>query len=110
VHSAATTTTAHADPWAAVVLVGILVAMVALSLWWMYRADRPDDDSGEGGGGSRKHPPEPPSPLDGPAWWAEFERELADYVAAGAQSPSLPRSRSYSSSLTTPRSCSSLRD
>jgi hypothetical protein len=35
----------------------------------------PDDDGGRGGNGGT-------DPDDGPPWWPDFERRLAEYIAA----------------------------
>ncbi len=45
--------------------------------------DDGDDDSGSGGGpgGPRGPGGGPPKPEGGPAWWPEFERQFAAYVA-----------------------------
>ena len=73
----------HAALWPAVVLAATLVLMLAISLWWLRRGDDDDQDEGWGwgGGGSEGSPREPSDP----AWWPEFEREFAAYVAGGAR-------------------------
>jgi hypothetical protein len=72
------------DVWATVIVVVSLLAMPVFSVWFLWRHDDgPDDSDGGGGGGpgGGGPPPDPPTPPDGPAWWPEFEREFADYVA-----------------------------
>lgn len=69
----------HADLWAIGVVVASLLAMAAMLLW-LRRFDGPDDDSGEGGGRGGPSPEPPPPP--NPAWWADFERDFALYLAA----------------------------
>ena len=85
----------HADGvWATVLLVGSLMALLVFAFWWLLH-EGPGDDGGGGGGGEGR-PPDPPRPSsDGPAWWPEFEREFAAYVAAGraeghSRLPALP--------------------
>ncbi len=60
-----------------------IALMVGFSLWWLLRGeDGQDGDWGWGGGGSEGSPPKPSDP----AWWPDFEREFAAYVAGGARS------------------------
>ena len=61
-------------------MVACLFAWLLLSHWSL----RGHDDPGDSGGGGRpgRPSPEPPPAPDGPAWWPEFEREFAAYVAA----------------------------
>jgi hypothetical protein len=61
---------------------GVAVALMVLLLRPVDRPDGSDDsDSGGGGGNVRRDPPGLGSSGGGPAWWPEFEREFADYVA-----------------------------
>jgi hypothetical protein len=69
-------------------LAAFLVAYLAAAVWfftWSARWWPPGDDDadeGGGGGGLRREPPSPIGPTDGdPAWWPEFERQFAAYVA-----------------------------
>jgi hypothetical protein len=39
-------------------------------------------DTGGGGGSGRPRKPEPPAGGNDPAWWPDFEAELADYIAS----------------------------
>jgi hypothetical protein len=61
-------------------------ALVLLRIERLARGlQHPDDpEPGDDGGGGNM-PPEPPRPSDSgggdPAWWPEFERDLAAYVA-----------------------------
>ena len=67
------------------VLIGVQIAMLVFSLWWLNREDSSGEDPGDGGGGSGKPPPEGPPPSHEPAWWPEFERDFATYVAVRGQ-------------------------
>jgi hypothetical protein len=69
--------------WATLIVVMSLLAMPALSVWFLWRGeDGPDDSDGGGGGpGGGGPPPDPPPQPDGPVWWPEFERQFAEYVA-----------------------------
>jgi hypothetical protein len=82
--------------WLAVVAV-LACVLFAVCVVWLFAAgpgphDRPDgeDNRGSGPGGGGRGPGGPPSsgpdgrtsPGDEPAWWPEFEREFAAYVAA----------------------------
>jgi hypothetical protein len=81
--------TASSSVWVMGGMGGCLLAIAALSAWLYKHHDRPDDSGGDDGprgpDGSGGPPPEPPPagppPPDGPAWWPEFEREFAAYVA-----------------------------
>ena len=78
--------------WANVIAVVTLLAMPAFSVWflWRHEDDGPDDSGPDGGGpGGGGGPPPDPPPTPDPAWWPEFEREFAEYVAnVGAPSRS----------------------
>ena len=78
----------------AALTVGIAVAVFTVTLAMLVllvrilrgldRDTRPDDDAGSdedgGGGGSDRRQPRRPAPRGGgPAWWPEFERQLAEY-------------------------------
>ena len=75
----------HREAWIVGVLIGAQIAMLVFSLWWLHREDSSGEEPGGGGGGSGKRPPEGPSPSDEPAWWPEFERDFATYVAVRGQ-------------------------
>jgi hypothetical protein len=73
----------------ALAVFGVTLGMLALLvrvLRSVDRAARPDDDDpgtdGGGGGNCRPRPPAPPG--SDPAWWPEFERQLAEHVAHAA--------------------------
>src|SRR5947209_14774419 len=71
-------------------VVALLVAGVIL--WMLARpggSDGTDPGRGGGGGGTGGGPPDP-SPRAGPAWWPEFEREFAAYVATGGDRRAVP--------------------
>jgi Mg/Co/Ni transporter MgtE len=59
-------------------IVVVLVVFVTVVAWWARRGGPDDPGDGGGGGGGRPPPPDPP----GPAWWPEFERDFAEYVAS----------------------------
>lgn len=77
------------------IAVSAVIALVALASFivWLYvwavrqsqlRGDAGDGDvdGGDGGGGQRRNPPSPTGPAGGdPAWWPDFERQFASYVA-----------------------------
>jgi hypothetical protein len=72
----------------AVIVASIVVAIATLHRWTQAgnggesRTEHRGDDAG---GGPRRHWPDPPQHGGGgsdPAWWPEFERQLALYVAA----------------------------
>jgi hypothetical protein len=76
------------DLWATLVVIVVLLAMPVLSIWFLWRQeDDGSDDAGDDGGPGGGPPPEPPPAPDGPAWWPEFERDFATYVAASAGAP-----------------------
>jgi hypothetical protein len=77
------------DLWATVIVIVALLGMPVLSVWFLWRGeDGPDDSGPDGGGGGGGGPPrDTPPPPDGPAWWPEFEREFAAYVAAVGSRP-----------------------
>jgi hypothetical protein len=64
------------------VLIGVLA--LALLVLVIVKSARPGDpgdaDTGSGGGGVPGPEPEP-APGGGQAWWPEFERQFATYVA-----------------------------
>ena len=70
-----------------VVTLGVVIALTYL-LRSINRASGPDDGEpgdDDGGGGRPRRRPEPPSDPGGdPAWWPEFERELAQYMTQRA--------------------------
>ena len=47
--------------------------------------DDGDDPGSDGGGPGRRRPAPGRPPSAPPAWWPEFEREFADYVAANSR-------------------------
>jgi hypothetical protein len=71
---------------AAVIVVSIVVITATLHLW-TQEGDGGDVGPGRrgahGGGGPRRRRPDAPPPGGGgaPAWWPDFERQLAVYVA-----------------------------
>ena len=70
----------------AMAAVTVTAGFVALVMWILLAIDartEPDDPTGtDGGGQGVDDRPGPPSDRGGePAWWPEFERELARYVA-----------------------------
>jgi hypothetical protein len=72
-------------------LLALTVGMIALLLRVLrymdvaVGPDEADPDAGGGGGGRAGRPPQPSDDGGEPAWWPEFERQLADLVArAGA--------------------------
>ena len=65
--------------WVNVVVGGCLLALAALSAWFLHMKHGGTDDSG-GDPGTGGPPPEPPPPHE-PTWWPEFEREFAAHVA-----------------------------
>lgn len=77
----------HADQtaspvWVNAVVGGCILALAALSAWFLHKKRHgPDDSGGDGGSGGSGGPPPEPYPPDEPTWWPEFERELAAYVA-----------------------------
>jgi hypothetical protein len=86
---------AHAGPaaptWLTFVALAAAVVVVLFSLGLVLAGNRQpprrdgDDDggSGPGGGGPRRPGPDGDDPRGGdPAWWAEFERQFAAYVAS----------------------------
>jgi hypothetical protein len=74
--------TAGHSVWATVIAIVWLLAMPVVSVWFLWRSDGgPDDPGGDGGSGGGPPEPPPPPPPTGPAWWPEFEREFAAYVA-----------------------------
>ncbi|HEX6461592.1 MAG TPA: hypothetical protein VF032_21965 [Thermoleophilaceae bacterium] len=76
----------HGGAWVVALLIGVQIAMLVFSLWWLHREDSSGEDPGDGGGGgSGKRPPEGPPPTDEPAWWPEFEQDFATYVAGGTR-------------------------
>ena len=61
------------------------LAIVLLCTCLPPRPKREDDDDtdsgwGRGGPGGPPAPGAPPPPESGPAWWPEFERQLAAYI------------------------------
>jgi hypothetical protein len=80
----------HGGDWVALAVVASALLMLALSLWLLL-SDH--DFGGSGGSGERRPAPFPPAD-DEPAWWPEFEREFAVYVATvgnrAARRASLP--------------------
>jgi hypothetical protein len=58
-----------------------MVLLLARALRSIDRAAEPDDDdTAPGDGGSKRPPYRPSGPGGEPAWWPEFERQLAEYV------------------------------
>jgi hypothetical protein len=72
-----------------------LIGILALAAH--YSLGRDADDSDDGGGGPGRGGPQQGRPPDGsPAddefpWWAEFERDFADYVRKTGEDPSRSR-------------------
>jgi hypothetical protein len=69
-----------------VIVVSIGVITVTVHVWTQEagRGSGPGRRANGGGGGPPGRRPDPPQPGDGgqePSWWAEFEREVAFYVA-----------------------------
>jgi hypothetical protein len=68
-------------------VVALLACVVSLRARRGRDADVSEDDSGsDDGGGNLPRRDRPPDPTGGgdPAWWPEFERAFAEYVAACA--------------------------
>ena len=77
-----------------IALLALTVGMIALLLRVLRYIDlavasaEADPDDGGGGGGPEGRPPQPSEHGGEPAWWPEFERQLADWVArTGATAP-----------------------
>jgi hypothetical protein len=68
-------------------VVALIACMVSLRDRRRNDADVSEDDSGsDDGGGNMRRRDRPPEPSGGgdPAWWPDFERAFAEYVAARA--------------------------
>jgi hypothetical protein len=68
-------------------VVALLACAVSLRDRRRNDADVSEDDSGsDDGGGNMRRRDRPPEPSGGgdPAWWPDFERAFAEYVAARA--------------------------
>ena len=70
----------------AALALGLTAAVIAILAWVLSAIDAESTDDGTepgggGGGGGRKPTPTPPAGNGGePAWWPEFESDLAAYA------------------------------
>jgi hypothetical protein len=80
--------------WVNVVVGGCILALLALSAWFLHKKHHGPDDSGGNGGsrgpGGSGGPPLGPHLPDDPSWWPVFEREFAAYVAGKHENEKLP--------------------
>jgi hypothetical protein len=76
---------------AAVIVVSLGVVTATLHLWAQGGNVGPGHRGAHGGGGPRQRRPDAPQPGGGGSalsWWADFERQFADYVAETKRSRS----------------------